>query len=147
MKELEELIDWQYVMDQPRCVGGHEEVMRAIFGTASVVLAWWSNNDYQGTIAIAHKLNDGRVVVMTDYYGSCNTCDMWVGATDEDVRKLVLDLVHHAKTFSTVGEAADWCANIDAHEEPHKYPFKAAKYLVEQLMSNEKREIKGNNHE
>lgn len=136
MKELEELIDWTLVMAQPRYAGGHEEVMRSIFGTASTVVAWWSDNDYQGTIAIAHKLEDGRVVVMTDYYGSCSGCDAWEDSTDDDARKQVLDIVHHAKTFSTIEEAAAWCDNVDAQEKPHEYPFESAKNLVEQLRSN-----------
>jgi hypothetical protein len=126
---LTEIIDWQTVLAAPRYAGGHEEVMRSIFGAGSEVIAWWSENNYQGTIAIAHKLTDGRVVVMTDYYGSCSGCDCWEGATDEDAKKQVLDLVNNARVFGSLENAQAWCADINATEKPHEYPFEAARNL------------------
>lgn len=133
LKELEDLIDWPHVLAQPRCSGGHEEVMRSIFGPASQVLAWWHDGDWSGTIAIAHRLSDGRVVIMTDYYGSCSGCDAWESATDEDAKKQVLDLVHNARVFTSVAEAIDWCLNIDKDNKPQEYGLKDAVNLVEQL--------------
>lgn len=126
---LDTEIDWDTVMRQPRYAGGHEEVMRAIFGDRSQVVAWWSEEDYQGTVAIAHQLDDGRVVVMTDYYGSCSGCDQWEDCTDDEARKMVLDLVHHARVFLSVSAAANWCANVDSSERPFEFPFEAAKNL------------------
>lgn len=126
---LTELIDWQTVLAAPRYAGGHEEVMRSIFGAGSEVIAWWSEDDYQGTIAIAHKLADGRVVVMTDYYGSCSGCDCWEDATDDDAKKQVLDLVNNARVFGSLETAQAWCADINATQKPHEYPFEAARNL------------------
>lgn len=134
MKNLEDMIDWPGALAQPRYAGGHEEVMRSIFGPASAVIAWWSDNDYQGTIAIAHQINeDGRVVVMTDYYGSCSGCDSWEDSSEEDARRMIHDLVQHAKVFPTRAEAAAWCADVNAIAKPHEYPFTSAINLVKQL--------------
>lgn len=133
MNDLDTLIDWPHVMSQPRYAGGHEEVMRSIFGCASEVIAWWHEGGYQGTIAIAHKLRDGRVVVMTDYYGSCSGCDAWDCADDETARTLVLNLVHSARIFDSVKTAHDWCAAVDTDKTPSDYPFSEAVNLVGDL--------------
>ena len=143
MRDLEQLIDWPHVMKQPRYAGGHEEVMRGVFGEGSEVLAWWHKQDYAGTVAIAHGLSDGRVVVMTDYYGSCSGCDAWENADDENARKQILDLVHHAKVFATVEKAAEWCANVDPKTEPSEYPFEVAVHLVAQLLARRGFHAKG----
>jgi hypothetical protein len=37
---LEDYIDWQLVLSQPRYAGGHEEVMRNIFGKNAEVIGW-----------------------------------------------------------------------------------------------------------
>gem|GEM_PF-4700836 len=103
--------------------------MRSIFGAGSEVIAWWSEDDHHGTIAIAHKLSDGRVVVMTDYYGSCSGCDCWEDASDDDAKKQVLDLVNNALVFATLEGAQAWCADINATEKPQEYPFEAARNL------------------
>lgn len=126
---LTERIDWKTVLAAPRYAGGHEEVMRSIFGADSEVIAWWTDGDWQGTIAIAHKMTDGLVLVMTDYYGSCSGCDNWEGASDEDAKKLILDLVNNARVFKSVEEAQAWCANINPTERPHEFPFYSAKNL------------------
>lgn len=133
MENIENLIDWNEVLNQPRYAGGHEEVMKAIFGIKSEVIAWWSDNDYQGTVAIAHKLNDGRIVIMTDYYGSCSGCDAWDGASEEDARRMVHDLIMSAKVFENINKAINWIKDFDLIKEPWNYPFQSAKYLVGDL--------------
>lgn len=127
---LIDLVDWPVVMSQSRCAGGHEDVLLNIFGPTSLVIAWWSEDDYQGTVAIATLLQDGRIVVMTDYYGSCSGCDGWDCATDEDARKMITDLVNSAKVFDNALDAKEWCANVDSVKEPQFYPFESAKHLV-----------------
>ena len=135
MKELSELIDWDGVLAQPRYAGGHEEVMRAIFGTNSKVIAWHSSGDYQGEVAIAHKLKDGRVVLMTDYYGSCSGCDAWEDSTEQDARKMINDLVQGAKVFKNRKLAAEWCARVNPTEEPWTFPMREVVNLVDQILA------------
>ena len=125
---LRDLVDWDHVLAQPRYAGGHEEVMRAIFGSTSTVEAWWPGEGYQGDVAIAHRLADGRVVVMTDYYGSCSGCDAWEGAGDEEAIKLIIDAVNSARVFESLDDAKSWCASIDP-KDPVDYPYSAAKHL------------------
>ena len=126
---LVDLIDWPLVMSQPRGAGGHDEVVRSIFGPSAEVIAWWHEGDYQGTVAIAYKLSDGRIAVMTDYYGSCSGCDAWEDATDDSARKMVVDLVNSAKVFNSLEDAKAWCATVDDRCRPENYPFYSAKNL------------------
>lgn len=126
---LEDKIDWKIVLAQPRYAGGHEEVMRNIFGKNAEVIAWWSDNDYQGTIAIAYEFPDKSVAIMTDYYGSCSGCDAWEDSTPDDARKLILGLCGSAKQFSSRAEAGEWIANIDKAEKPWEYPWDSARNL------------------
>lgn len=128
---LTSLIDWPMVMSQPRYAGGHEEVMRNIFGRAADVIGWWSDNDYQGTVAIAYELaSDGRVVLMTDYYGSCSGCDMWEDSSDASAREMIINLVNGAKVFPSRETAKDWIKSIDSNQNPEQYPWEAIKNLV-----------------
>ena len=127
---LENYIDWSLVLSQPRYAGGHEEVMRNIFGNNAKVIAWWHENDWQGTIAIAYKFPNGEVAIMTDYYGSCSGCDSWEYSSDEDARNMILGLCGGAKQFGDVNIAKEWIKNIDSNEKPWEYPWYAAKNLV-----------------
>lgn len=127
---LQSQIDWETVMKQDRYAGGHEDVLQNIFGDKSTVLSWWSSEDYQGTVAIATRIPSGHVVIMTDYYGSCSGCDSWEGASDEDARKMIIDLVGGAKVFDSVEEAKEWCrSGIDTSKDPWNYPMEDARNL------------------
>lgn len=133
MEDLEQLIDWSTVMQQPRSAGGHWSVMEAIFGNNASVIATWDTNDYQGNIAIAYQLSDGCVVLMTDYYGSCSGCDAWEDASDEDARQMILDLVHGSKHFPSIEEAIDWCSSLDLQKNPEYYSFRDVVNLVQEM--------------
>lgn len=126
---LEPLIDWPLVLSQPRYAGGHEEVMRNIFGKNAEVLDFWNEGDWQGTIAIAYKFPNGEVAIMTDYYGSCSGCDSWEDSTEEDARNMILGLCGSAKQFDSVELAKEWIKNIDSENKPWDYPYQAAKNL------------------
>jgi hypothetical protein len=126
---LTKLISWETVLSAPRNAGGHEEIMRAIFGSKAKVIAWWEEQYHEGTIAIAYRLADGRIVVMTDYYGSCSGCDIWEGATDESVKDQVHNLVNRARVFATLKAAKRWCSGINVTANPEEHPFEAARNL------------------
>ena len=126
---LEPLIDWPLVLSQPRYAGGHESVMRNIFGSNAEVISWYTSGDWQGVIAIAYKFPNGEVAIMTDYYGSCSGCDSWEDSTEEDARNMILGLCGSAKQFDTVELAKEWIKNIDSENKPWHYPWQAAKNL------------------
>lgn len=127
--DLEKQIDWQTVLAQPRYAGGHEEVMRNIFGKNAEVIAWWSDNDYQGTIAIAYEFPTGEVAIMTDYYGSCSACDWWEDSGEQDARNMIVGLCGSARQFQNRAAAKEWCANINRDEKPWEYPWDSARNL------------------
>ena len=129
-EELEKYIDWDLVMKQDRYAGGHEEIMKNIFGNNAKVIASWIEDDYQGSEAFAYQFNDGTVVLVTDYFGSCSGCDAWEDATDEEARVNITEVVSSARVFSTVKEALSFC---QGDLKGFEYPFDSCSNLVEQL--------------
>lgn len=99
--DLKGLIDWDAIMPMERFAGGHDEQMKGLFKGATV-LAHWNEGDYQGQIATAVRLEDGRFVCYGDCYGSCSGCDAWECASDETVRELCIELADSAKAFDTI---------------------------------------------
>lgn len=132
---LEQIICWPEVLAQPREAGGHEDVLRNIFGGAAKVIAWWQADGYGGEVAIAFEFANGEVAVMTDYYGSCPACDAWAGCSDNEAYSLIVGLVCGAKQFPTARDAAQWAKSIDEREKPWEFPWRSAHNLVEQLES------------
>jgi hypothetical protein len=121
--ELQNLINWNAVLEAPRYAGGHQEVMSAIFEGNSKILDHYTENDYQGQLAIAYEFSDGSVVIITDYFGSCGGCDAWEDACDGDVRTMVTSLVNSARLFDGIEEARNFCKSEKTAED---YPFDAA---------------------
>lgn len=95
---LQQLIDWESIYKMPRCAMGHDEQMKGLFKDAKVI-AHWNEGSYQGMVATCVKLPDGRYLIYNDYYGSCSGCDSWEGATDEEVKKMCIDLANGAYIF------------------------------------------------
>lgn len=101
--ELQKLIDFESCLMMPRYAGGHDEQMQGLFKGAKV-LAHWNEGDYQGTVATAVQLEDGRFCWYQDGYGSCYGCDSWEDASDDDVRKLLVGMSIDAEVFDTYEE-------------------------------------------
>ena len=129
-EELEKLIDWELVMKQPRYAGGHDDIMRNIFGSNAKVIAEWIEDDYQGYEAFAYQFKDGSIVIATDYFGSCSGCDAWEDATDDDAKELITEIVSSSRLFDNIDSAIRFC---DGNLKGFHYPFESAKHLVEQL--------------
>jgi hypothetical protein len=100
---LQNLIDWPAIMPMSRYAGGHDDQMRGLFKGATV-LAHWNEGDYQGTVATAVRLHDGRYCWYQDSYGSCSGCDSWEDATDDDVRSLCIGLACDAEVFDLLDD-------------------------------------------
>lgn len=52
-----------------------------------------------------------KYVIYNDYYGSCSGCDSWEDATDENVRKLCIDLSNSAFIFKTLKDVKAFLQN------------------------------------
>ena len=98
---LQKLIDWPVIMKLPRYAGGHDEQMTKLFKGAKVI-GHWNEGNYQGMVATCVKLADGRFAIYNDYYGSCSGCDSWVGASDEEVKNMCVNLANGAYVFSAL---------------------------------------------
>ena len=110
---MKNLINWDALMPIYPCAGGHDEHMKNLFRGATV-LAHWSEDEYQGSVATAVKLEDGRFAYYSDLYGSCSECDAWEDADDKQVRTLCEELADRAKTFDTMDAML---ASLDAEKE------------------------------
>lgn len=111
--DLQDLIDFEKCMAFARYAGGHDDQMQNLFKGATV-LAHWNEGDYQGTVATAVQLADGRFCWYQDSYGSCSGCDAWEGCDDEDARKLLIGLAIDAEVFNTLEEMKAHMAQSDA---------------------------------
>lgn len=127
-QNIKDQVDWQKVMSAPGYAGGHEEVMKSLFGDNAKVIAEYIEDDYQGTEAFAYEFPDGTVAILTDYFGSCSGCDSWEDSSDEDARKMIESLVHSTRIFPAKQQAAEWSATVEDRAED--YPFYAARNLV-----------------
>ena len=97
---LQTLIDWDNIMSMPRCSGGHDDQMKGLFKGATVI-AHYNEGGYEGTVATAVRLADGRFCWYQDSFGSCPGCDLWEDADDDDIRKLCVNLACDAEVFDT----------------------------------------------
>lgn len=105
---LKDLLNWPVIMKQPRTAGGHTEILDYLF-TNCAVLAKATTGGYQGEIGYVYLVYAGqefaKIVVISDYYGSCNGCDSWEDACDESVKEMCTQLANNAHMFDTVDEA------------------------------------------
>lgn len=125
-------IDWNNVMKAERYAGGHEEVMRSLFKNAAVI-AYYIEGWYDGDEAFAYQLEDGRIVIVSDSFGSCSGCDAWEGADDTDAKRLCELLADNAHVFNTIEEAIAWCADVTQHAE--YYSDRVVSNLVSSLVN------------
>lgn len=132
--DLQELIDWDAIMPMDRYAGGHDEQMRGLFKGATVI-GHWNEGDYQGSVATCVQLEDGRIAVYQDSYGSCSGCDSWEDAQDKDVRKLCEGLAADARTFETLDDAVRWLDGFATGVYPESYSYWYAKCAAGLLES------------
>jgi len=125
---LKDLLDWEEIFKQPRYAGGHLEVLEVLFKGARVLMTY-HEDDYTGEELCVYKLEDGRVVLLSDGFGSCSGCDSWDDSTDEEARNLCIQLANNAKIFGSVTALA---INI-ANNELRSYAYRAAEELLPEL--------------
>lgn len=128
--ELQSIIDWDSIMPMPRYAGGHDEQMKGLF-KGSKVIAHYNPEDYSGQVATCVELPDGRFAIYNDYYGSCSGCDSWEDATDEDVRKMCIDLANGAFVFENMDDVKEYLSS-----EPDNNGWNAWRDISNSLLKN-----------
>lgn len=108
---LKDILNWEIIMEQPRSAGGHQEIMDNLFIDAKV-LAKHVDNDYQGELGYVYQLNDERVVITNDYFGSCSGCDSYEDATDEVLKNLCIQLANNSRIFDNIPEAMNFLRSV-----------------------------------
>lgn len=101
-------------MPMSRYAGGHDDQMKGLFKDAKVI-AHYNEGDYQGQVATCVEFIEGefagKVAIYNDYYGSCSGCDSWEDASDDDVRKMCIDLSNGAYLFDCLDDVKTFLAN------------------------------------
>jgi hypothetical protein len=126
------LIDWPTAMAAPRCSGGHQEVLGAIFGDNAKVIAEWTENGYSGEVIFAYQFKDGHVAIISDSFGSCSGCDSWENTGDDEAKRMIISLVDSCRLFINVFAAYVYCEK-EANSAAEEYHYRHAGNLSKQL--------------
>lgn len=130
---LQDLVDIDAVLSCDRYAGDHQ-FMDKLFRGAKVI-ASYDEDGYQGQVARAYRLEQGPIVLASDYFGSCSGCDGWSGIDDEDAITYAKDVARNARLFPSVSKAIEWLRDPELSE---RYEFRVMRELVGQLeASNE----------
>lgn len=124
---LVQAIDWPTVMAAPRSAGGHQEVMRAIFGSNAEVIAECDEGTYEGSVAFAYSFPCGGYCLITDSYGSCSGCDSWEDASDDAAHNMITSLVSSARFFADLDGLREFIKRMGVEDEGYggeDYNFK-----------------------
>ena len=136
MLMLKDLLNWPEIMTANRSSGGHTDVMDKLF--KGQILASYVENDYQGQLGYVYLVYDfekfAKIVVISDYFGSCSGCDSWEDASDEDVKTFCVQLANNAHMFNSIKEAVDFLKMVVEAEDSAYYDLRRlAGPLAEQL--------------
>lgn len=91
----------------------------------SVVLATVTEGTYQGSHGYAYLVygytEHVKIVLISDSYGSCSYCDAWQECTEEDARRMCINLANDAHMFDSVEEAIAWLK--ESHKDSAYYEW------------------------
>lgn len=109
--KLKDRIDWKNIMPMSRYAGGHDDQMRGLLKNVTVI-AHYNEGDYQGMVATCVKLNDTKeIAIYNDFYGSCSGCDAWEDATDDDVKRMCIQLACSALLFKNIKDCKEFLSS------------------------------------
>lgn len=148
--KMVDFIDWKTMLDPDvtkRYAGSHVEHLSNLF-LHSQMIASETSGDYQGydvvvilfTPPIPHV--DPKIIIVSDYYGSCSGCDAWEDASDESLKKLLISISNNARLFDTFDETIKYLQSITREEQYELFPFKDN--LIKQVTEAE-RNLGGDN--
>ncbi len=61
--------------------------------------------------------NFAKIVIVSDYFGSCSGCDGWEDADDETVRNMCIQLANNSHMFDSLKEAVDFLKMVVESED------------------------------
>lgn len=132
---LKESIDWEKIMPQSRCAGGHVGIMENLFKDAKVV-AYYVQNDYQGSELFLYRFNKNKWVLVSDYFGSCSGCDAYEDCTDEQLRNLCIELANNANVFNSIKDVVRFLKE-DVHKDAVYFKYREnAEPLLKELQKS-----------
>lgn len=129
---LQQLIDWENIMQMERYAGGHDEQMMGLFKDSKVI-GHWNEGCYQGMVATCVQLPDGRFAVYNDYYGSCSGCDSWDGANDQEVKAMCINLSNSAYIFQSLSDVKEYLISVMQNPNSSFDWEKCAKPLLDEI--------------
>lgn len=107
-----DFINWEVMLDEhktPRYAGSHIEQMKN-FLVDSEMIASECDNSYQGHDSMVYLFTtsdpkfEPKLIIVTDYFGSCNGCDAWEGVNDNDLREMLVAIANNARVFNSFEE-------------------------------------------
>ncbi len=140
MLELKDYINWEVLIKQSRCAGGHTDIMDNLFYGAEIA-ASYVESDYQGKEGYVYKLMDGRFVLVNDYFGSCSGCDAWEDADDDTAKELINAIVNNAKVVGSIDEAIQYLESMENSAEHYDWDGLCGE-LLKELLKYKIREAK-----
>jgi hypothetical protein len=135
---LPDYIDWTAVLAAPRIVGGHIDMLKAVFGSdgpcrAYVASPGFADNHWAGVVSCCYIFPvDGTVVITSDYFGSNYCCDLVLNADDSTIRTIITTVVNNARIFPTLQKAINFCSSVQ--ERAEDFPYWYCKNMVTQLQ-------------
>ncbi len=110
-------IDWDKILPMSRYAGGHDEQMKGLLKNVKII-AHWNEGGYDGSVATCIQLKDTKeIVIYSDYYGSCSGCDAWEDASDEDVKRMCIQLASGSYIFKNIKDCIGFLKKRHDSEE------------------------------
>ena len=115
---LKDFIDWDVMMALERYAGSHTRNLSGLF-LHSQVIAEATEGDYSGSDGMVYLFtppNPGapaKIVLLSDYFGSCSGCDSWEDATDKDFKALMIAIANNARMFDSIEECIEYLESGD----------------------------------
>ena len=114
------------------------------------VLFSTGTDDYQGSVAIVARLDDGRWLQYDWSYGSCSVCDSWEDLPESEVKveigeaAAILPAVEFARYLANVLESkADWLRDPSTKDGSWVYSEHIGLTVEELLMRVQKEAVNG----
>ena len=132
-------IDFGKILPMSRYAGGHDEQMKGLLKNVRLI-AHWNEGDYQGSVATCVKLKDTKeIVIYDDYYGSCSGCDAWQDASDEDVKRMCIQLAGKAYIFKNLKDCKEF---LKMRHQPEESFYDNIRIGLLNEMNRKSKEIK-----
>jgi len=117
---MADFINWEIMLDKDktyRHAGSHVSQLSNLF-IDSHVIASECDDDYTGSDSVVYLFAppnpdvEPKVVLVTDYFGSCGGCDVWEDIEDSDLKELLVAIANNARLFDSFEELDKFFSGI-----------------------------------